>query len=117
MRKDQGQSIVEYAMIITILSVVLYYMGTGIKRGVQSLVKVTSDQVGSQEDADQDFGVTPSGYMTGSNAQMHETKSKQTREIGYIPKNGTSVYVTNTSFNETTDAMTNTLTNGGYSPT
>ena len=45
----------EYTIIVGIVAVVLSYMGTGIKRGVQSLVKVTADQVGNQQNADQDF--------------------------------------------------------------
>ena len=58
-----GQTILEYTIIVGIVTVVLYYMGTGIKRGVQSLVKVTADQMGNQQNSDQDFNDTQQGYM------------------------------------------------------
>jgi Flp pilus assembly pilin Flp len=112
----RGQSIVEYTMIVGILTVVLYYMGTSIKRGVQSLVKVTADQVGNQQNADQDFNDVQTGYMDCSTTETQETNNRHVSETGYIPVSGIAVYVTNTSYNESTDSMTNTITNGGFSP-
>ncbi len=52
-RACRGQTILEYTLIAGIITAVLYYMGTGIKRGVQSMVKVAADQVGNQQEADQ----------------------------------------------------------------
>jgi len=92
-------------------------MGTGVKRGLQSLVKVTADQVGNQQNADQDFADTQQGYMVGSNAITQQVKNKGVTETGYIPVNGTAVYVTNITANESTDTVTNTVTNGGFSQT
>ena len=113
----RGQSIVEYTIIVGIVTVVLYYMGTGIKRGVQSLIKVTADQVGNQQNADQDFNDVQQGYMEGSNSTMQEFKNKQITEFGYISVSGNAVYAANTSFNDSSYTMTNTITNGGFSPT
>jgi len=48
MRARHGQTILEYTIIIGIVTMMLFYMGTGIKRSLQSLVKVTADQVGNQ---------------------------------------------------------------------
>ncbi len=110
----RGQSIVEYTMIVGILTVVLYYMGTGIKRGVQSLVKVTADQVGNQANSDQDFNDMQTGYMIGSNAETEEGVNRQTTELGYITNTGSNFYTMNTSFNEYTDTITNTVSNGGF---
>jgi Flp pilus assembly pilin Flp len=113
----RGQTMVEYTIIIGIVTVVLYYMGTSIKRGVQSLVKVTADQVGNQQNSDQDFNDVQQGYMIGSNTQTQETKNKQVTELGYIPQSGNAIYAGNTAYNESSYTMTNTLTNGGFTPT
>lgn len=92
-------------------------MGTGVKRGLQSLVKVTADQVGNQENADQDFNDTQQGYMVGSNTVTQLARNKEVAEVGFIPAVGNAVYVTNITTNETTDTVTNTITNGGFSQT
>ena len=87
----RGQTILEYTIIVGIVTVVLYYMGTGIKRGVQSLVKVTADQVGNQQNSDQEFNDTRQGYMQGSNSTAQEANNKQTTGLGYIPVSGNAV--------------------------
>src|SRR5271170_5139890 len=113
----RGQSVLEYTIIVGIITVVLYYMGTGIKRGVQSMVKVTADQVGNQQNADQDFNDTQQGFLQGSNSVAQETNNKQVTELGYIPQSGSPFYATNVIYNETSDTVTNTITNGGFIPT
>src|SRR5580658_151514 len=100
MRNPRGQSILEYTIIVGIVTVVLYYMGTSIKRGMQSLVKVTADQVGNQANSDQDFTDYQQGYMTSSNTLSQENKAKQIQELGYVPVSGTAIYAGNTSYNE-----------------
>jgi len=103
----RGQTIVEYTIIIGIVAVVLSYMGTGIKRSMQSLVKVTADQVGNQQNADQDFNDTAQGYMIATTTQMQQNKAKQHTDV---------YYVTNSSFNESSSVETKTMTNGGFTP-
>jgi len=110
----RGQSILEYSIIVGIITVVLFYMGTGIKRGVQSLVKVTADQVGNQQNSDQDFGDTQQGYMVASNSATQQNKDRQVMESGYIPASGNASYVANTTFNESSYTVTNTITNAGF---
>jgi hypothetical protein len=112
----RGQSILEYTIIVGIVTVVLYYMGTSIKRGVQSLIKVTADQVGTQSNGDQEFNDTKEGYMVASNTQVQEDKGKEVTQTGYIPVSGIAVELTNTSYQESTDTQTNTITNGGFTP-
>jgi hypothetical protein len=112
----RGQSIVEYTMIVTIVVVLLYFMGTSIKRGVQSLVKVTADQVGNQQEADQDFNDTQQGYMLVSNTESQLNRNKEVIETD-IWVCGTRYYSTNTNYNETTYSVSNSITNGGFTPT
>lgn len=114
--RRRGQSIIEYTMIIGIVSLVLYFMGTAIKRGMQSLIKVTADQVGNQQNSDQDFNDIRQGYMIASNTDVAQTKNDITTEIGYIPNAGNAVFLHNTIYNEGTLTQTNTETNGGWQP-
>ena len=107
----RGQSILEYTIIVGIVAVVLSYMGTGIKRGVQSLVKVTADQVGNQQNSDQDFNDAMQGYTLGSNTVTQENNIKE------VSEGAVAGYTTNTAYDEVTETMTNTITNGGFSPT
>jgi len=105
--RRRGQTILEYTIIVGIVAVLLSYMGTSIKRGVQSLVKVTADQVGSQQNADQDFNDAQQGYMQADNTAIQESVGKQVHDQAYL---------TNTAYNESTYTMTNMITNGGFSP-
>src|ERR1700722_2572754 len=102
MRARRGQTILEYTMIVGIVTVVLYYMGTSIKRGVQSLVKVTADQVGSQKNADQDFNDSQEGYLTSSNTVTQESRNREITESGYTPSSGNAVSLANIIYNEST---------------
>lgn len=114
----RGQSIIEYTMIVGILTMVLYYMGTSIKRGVQSLVKVAADQVGNQQNSDQDFNSSLQGYMVNSADSGQAATNKQITEAGWrIPVSGIPAYITNINENEATDTMTNSYTNGGFTQT
>ena len=105
MRKYRGQTILEYTIIVGIVVVVLSYMGTSIRRGAQSLVKVTADQLGNQENADQDFDNPLQGYTQLVNTAMQDNKNRQVSVQGYVTK---------TMFNESTDMVTNTVTNAGF---
>jgi Tfp pilus assembly protein PilE len=115
--RRRGQTILEYTIIIGIVAVVLSFMGTSFKRGIQSLVKVTADQVGNQQNADQDFNDAQTGFMESSNSATQEARNKNVSELGYIPQSGNAVYVTNIAVSETTDTQTNTVTNGGFTQT
>ena len=106
MRKN-GQSAMEYILLVGIVTTALMIMGTDLKRGIQSVVKVTADQVGNQQNADQDFSHVQEGYMVGSNTEIQEIKNDKTAEIGYV---------TNTGFSESSSMMTNTISKGGFTP-
>jgi hypothetical protein len=118
MTVHRGQSIIEYTIMIGIVTLVLFFMGTGIKRGVQSLVKVTADQVGNQLNSDQDFNDVQQGYMVASNTESQDTKNDITTEIGWWPNGANAaIFLHNTAYNEGSVTLTNTQTNGGWQPT
>ena len=61
----RAQSILEYMMVIGIVALVLTVMGPIFKRGIQSVIKSTADQIGVQNQADQTVTNT-SGYLVES---------------------------------------------------
>lgn len=113
MLTHRGQSLVEYTMLIGVITLALIYMGTGIKRGLQSLVKVTADQVGNQQNSEPDYDNPQAGYLMASNTFMQQNKSKQVIELTGRGL-GVPQYLHQTIYNEKTESFTNTLTNGGF---
>ncbi len=100
--KNQGQTILEYVMLLGLVTIVLVYMSVDMKRAVQSMVKVTADQLGNQVNADQDFnGQIKQGIMTKSmtNTWQGQQQLRSERE-GII----------NQQVGDFTDTKTNTTT-------
>lgn len=48
--KNKGQNLLEYTLILAIITVVLLGMRTYFKRGIQSVIKVAADDYGTQGD-------------------------------------------------------------------
>ncbi|MDD5004887.1 MAG: hypothetical protein PHS34_06955 [Candidatus Omnitrophica bacterium] len=48
-KKTMGQSIAEYALLIAVVSAALLAMQIYMKRGIQSVIKYSADQLGNQE--------------------------------------------------------------------
>ena len=105
MRTNRGQSILEYMMIVSILTVGLTYIGTGIKRGVQNMVKITADQVGNQANSDQDFIDPLSGFEQTSTSQTNESSNKTVIQQHNM---------TNSIYEDTTYTASNSVTNAGF---
>lgn len=53
-KKSGGQSISEYTLIVGIVAVAIIGMQVYMKRGIQAVIRVAADEVGSQEDAMED---------------------------------------------------------------
>ena len=71
-KQRQGQTFIEYTLLVGVLVTVLIAMTPMMRRGIQALVKVTADQVGTQQNAEQVAGRF--GHMI--NATTY-TKSQQ----------------------------------------
>ncbi|MBI4308986.1 MAG: hypothetical protein HY591_01500 [Candidatus Omnitrophica bacterium] len=100
----KGQTIVEYILIIGIAITVLYAMGPAFKRGVQSVIKATSDQLATQKDADQDFA--SGSFLASSNTQTQTNSQRNTREL---------LGATGTTVDEMARTTGNMLTDMGFS--
>ncbi len=83
---QSGQTIIEYVLLIGIVTLALFYMGVDFKRGVQSVVKITADQMGNQVNSDQDFGFqTQQGFLTNSQTNTWNNQQRSvTERIGTI---------------------------------
>ena len=104
-------------------------MGPAMKRGLQSLVKVTADQIGNQQRSDQDVDkplgkgtVNPnpdelaseevpqeySGYLVESNSSMKMNSTREMKEYAYT---------SDAIVNEVTTVVTNSVTDLGFTKT
>lgn len=120
MRK--GQTLLEYMILLGIAVMVIFYMGPAFKRGLQSLIKVTADQIGNQEEADQEVkrGVDDQGrviisedsegdaYLVKSNSSAITTGNK------LVSDGLDDVYTSTVYVNEETTSQTQSVTDMGF---
>lgn len=69
MRNSQGQSTLEYVILVGFVVAALITMGVYMKRGFQGRLRESTDQVGQQYSP----GYTTSDYTTTTNVQQSET--------------------------------------------
>ena len=125
LRSRSGQTVVEYILLIGIVTVALTVMGPFFKRGLQSMVKVTSDQIGDQRNADQDIvardpaaPVEGVSYLINSltNATANVTKSVRTGIIGEVDGKNQDLGYMEIGLNEATNTTTDAATDLGFTP-
>ena len=75
-----GQTVTEYLLLIGIVVVAVSFMGTDFKRGIQSILKITADQLGNQAQADQDFEQQKSGLMRSALTNTQSTQARRVNE-------------------------------------
>ena len=123
MTKTRAQTMVEYIVLIGIVTVAVFYMGPLFKRGIQSVVKVTADQIGNQQNADQevvvrnyDAPVEGVSYLIASSTNAQAGTNKLTRAgiYGEVKGKVQDLGYTEIGVNEFTDATTEALTDLGY---
>ena len=102
--RSRGQSLLEYVILLGVVSTVFFAMFMAVKRGVQGIVRVTADQIGNQQNAEQN--VTPtSGYLTESYSLTRLNNNKESRELA-----GNFAYF----YNDGANTMSNSLINLGF---
>ena len=97
MRKEKAQSIMEYAILIGIVSAAIMAMNVYVKRGVQAGIKFSADQMGSQKngmlskDYDKQETIRLSQYESGQNnrdvVSLASGSGSQTRTFTYSSTN------------------------------
>ena len=84
--RKRAQTMLEYLALLSIVVAVLLAMGVYIQRGIQGMIKITADQLGNQQDADQD--ITDDGYLVNavsiSRSQMDKTTRERIGTVNYI---------------------------------
>lgn len=82
----RGQSIVEYATILGIVTFILMAMNPMIKRAIQGTIKTVADQIGSQENAEQDQAAK-TGFLINSTTKASSFGESRSYEFyGEITK-------------------------------
>lgn len=102
-RNRRAQTLLDYILLLGIVSTVLFAMNTSIRRSIQAVVKGAADHIGRQEESDQDFEGR-SGFLVESVTDARTTRNRQTSDfLGALDYN----------VDETTTIKTNSLTNLG----
>lgn len=101
----RAQSLMEYVMLISIITAAVVYMLPRVKRTTQSMMKQAADQIGDQKNADQDFNIER-GYMISANTTTSSFVNNQREDIwGHVAQ----------VYSEETQTTTNSLMQGGWS--
>ena len=98
---------IEYVIVVGVIALVMFAMNPMIKRSAQGMIKSMADQIGTQENAEQDFSPTTS-HLESSYSSTRAIIEKQRLE----QPGGIITYV----FNEETRIDSSTYTNLGFRP-
>jgi uncharacterized protein (UPF0333 family) len=102
----RAQSIMEYVMLISIITAAIVYMLPRVKRTTQSMIKSAADQIGDQKGADQTFDNIQKGYLVNSTTAGGTTINNLRTDVsGTIDQ----------TYNEMTTTATTSFTNAGWS--
>ena len=78
--KDKSaQTLLEYSIILGVIVVIFITLNTMIKRSVQGMIKTAADQIGTQENAEQEFN-SQVGFLQGSYLKVDAITNKKVRE-------------------------------------
>jgi hypothetical protein len=102
----RAQSIMEYVMLISIITAAIVYMLPRVKRTTQSMIKSAADQIGDQKGADQTFDNIEVGYLVNSSTLSKSTLNNLRTDISGTIKQ---------TFNESSGTEASSFTNAGWS--
>ena len=99
-----AQTLLEYTILIGIVALTIAAITPTLRRGVQSVLKVTADQIAPQNQSEQ--AIDPeSGYLVNLSSTTKSLTRKRTREMGSY----TSAY----EIRDIAETQSNSLTNLG----
>ncbi len=81
---NKAQTLMEYTMVLGVISVVIFAMSPMLKRGAQGMIKITADQIGIQKNSDQRAFLnasTSEAYLNSSYAVTQAQIDKQTLDF------------------------------------
>jgi competence protein ComGC len=105
-KKVSGQTLMEYTMVLGVISIILFAMAPLFQRGTQGMIKMVADQVGIQENAEQAFD--EKGHLVEQYIVTRANTDKETKQLF-----STINYI----YNDTITTTTNSFSNIGFSKT
>lgn len=101
--KNNAQSILEYAIVLTIVTMALSVMSLYFRRGIQSVIKIAADDAGNQEEAEE---IDPlKGIKTASSFDRH-TEMTQRKMVAQGGSQISSANVVSTGSGSSTSIST-----------
>ena len=101
----KAQTLLEYIILVGLVTMVLFAVSQIFKRGIQGIIKVTSDEIGNQQDAEQKI-TKESGYLVDSytltRSDTHKNRAEQDGNFQF-------------TYNDTVNTISNSLVNLGFS--
>jgi hypothetical protein len=101
----RAQSIMEYVLLISIITAAVVFMLPRVKRTTQSMIKSAADQIGDQRGADQTFNIDR-GYLISSNSSSTASIDNYRQDDSGKVTQG---------YDETTTTTTSSLMGAGWS--
>lgn len=80
LNNKNGQTILEYSVLLGIVVVVMITMSPLVKRAIQSMVKLTADQIGNQVNSEQ-ITDEETGFLEFSSAKVESVSNRQINEV------------------------------------
>ncbi len=75
LRRKIGQSVTEYAVLISLVSMAIFGVSLYIKRGIQGAVKDTADMVGKQRKGGMTIDYRNPNYNFKTGSEINETQN------------------------------------------
>ena len=92
----KAQTVMEYAVLIGLVTVALTVMGSYIRRGIQGAIKIAADEMGTQEDTTEDL-ITESAMSSSARTTLwvnQDTSGEHERFHSQSPSGeGASLYI------------------------
>jgi len=113
--RKNAQSLLEYALLAGIVTVAFLTMGVFMRRGIQSVVKVTADQLAPQNMAEKEDDITKA-HLEESYTATRGRAEKLIREVNPATVTGSIEYryAVDGTMRWETDTKSNTTMNMGY---
>ena len=111
MKTLHGQSVLEYVLLVGIITIALFAMMQAMKRGTQSLIRTAADELGVQNTADQFRQVANSSYQAIDDRRGYleysNTASSSNVQKSVVERVGVTNYILDEQQEQTTISKTN----------
>jgi len=103
--KNDAQTLLEYLILIGIVTTAIVTMGPVVRRGIHSTIKITADQIGQQNLAEQSYDEL-SGHLINS-----FTTTRKNKDTVLVERDGG---ITEMQYGDRLESETDTLINLGF---